>query len=146
MLNLWGDPVMTAHPNPAMRGLGLVLPTRVSPEQFSAVDDALVRIGSPIGMPDKKLDGIEMDDFQYNRLLTIYGKELGAQMQIMETMLNPGFSLQSLKDQQQTVQRVHSRLMQAAKMQLKQEYPDLQAKIEELQELRKANGLYYKPD
>ena len=146
MLNLWADPVMTAHPNPAMRGLGLVLPTRVSPEQFSAVDDALVRIGSPIGMPDKKLDGIEMDDFQYNRLLTIYGKELGAQMQIMETMLNPGFSLQSLKDQQQTVQRVHSRLMQAAKMQLKQEYPDLQAKIEELQELRKANGLYYKPD
>jgi hypothetical protein len=146
MLNLWGDPVMTAHPNPAMRGLGLVLPTRVSPEQFSAVDDALVRIGSPIGMPDKKLDGIEMDDFQYNRLLTIYGKELGAQMQIMETMMNPGFALQSLKDQQQTVQRVHSRLMEAAKMQLKQEYPGLQFKIDELNALRDANGLYYKPD
>ena len=137
---------MTAHPNPAMRGLGLVLPTRVSPEQFSAVDDALVRIGSPIGMPDKKLDGIEMDDFQYNRLLTIYGKELGAQMQIMETMMNPGFALQSLKDQQQTVQRVHSRLMEAAKMQLKQEYPGLQFKIDELNALRDANGLYYKPD
>ena len=44
------------------------------------------------------------------------------------------------------MQRVHSRLMQAAKMQLKQEYPDLQFKIEELNALRDANGLYYKPD
>ncbi len=146
MLNLWGDPVMNAHPNPAMRGLGLVLPTRVSPEQFSAIDDALVRIGSPVGMPEKKLDGIEMDDFQYNRLLTIYSKELGAQMRLMETIMNPGFGLMSLKHQQQTVQRVHSTLMQAAKMQLKTEYPDLQFKIEELNALQDANGLYYKPD
>lgn len=141
-LTLWGDPIMRGQGKP----MELVLPTRVSPDQFSEVDDALLRLGSPVGMPDKKLEGIEMDSFQYNRLLTIYGKELNAKQLIMETIIAPGFDLMSLKDQQQTLQRVHSKLMQQAKMQLKQEYPDLQAKIEELDTLRDANGLYYKPD
>lgn len=146
MLNLWGDPVMSGHPDPAVRAASLVLPTRVSPEQFSPVDDALVRLGSPIGMPEKKLDGIEMDDFQYNRLLTIYGKEMNAQLQILEILSNPGFDLMSLKDQQQSLQRVHSEIMSKAKQQLKLEFPDLQMKIDELNALRDANGLYYKPD
>jgi hypothetical protein len=61
-------------------------------------------------------------------------------------MMNPGFDLLSLKDKQQSVQRVHSKLMGAAKLQLKDEFPGLSAKIEELDALRDANGLYYKPD
>jgi hypothetical protein len=97
-------------------------------------------------MPDKKLNGIEMDDVQYNRLLFIYGKELNAQQEIFDHMMNPGFDLLSLKDKQQSVQRVHSKLMGAAKLQLKDEFPGLSAKIEELDALRDANGLYYKPD
>ena len=140
-LNLWGDPVLTSRGNP----MELVLPTRVSPAQFSLVDDALVRIGSPVGMPDKKIDGVEMTAEQYNRLLTIYGKELPSKQGIMDVMLSPGFTLLSLDDQQKTVQSVHSKYMQAAQGQLKQEDPALQARIAELQELRKANGLYYKP-
>lgn len=140
-LNLWGDPVLTSRGNP----MELVLPTRVSPAQFSLVDDALVRIGSPVGMPDKKVDGVEMTAEQYNRLLTIYGKELPSKQGIMDVMLSPGFTLLSLDDQQKTVQSVHSKYMQAAQSQLKQEDPALQARIAELQELRKANGLYYKP-
>jgi len=43
------------------------------------------------------------------------------------------------------VQRVHSRFMDVAKKQLIAEDPTLKAKIDELMELRKANGLYYKP-
>jgi hypothetical protein len=61
-------------------------------------------------------------------------------------MQTPGFDLLSLDDQQKTVQRVHSKYMDAAKNQLKLEDPRLQIKIDELQELRKANGLYYKPE
>jgi hypothetical protein len=140
-LNLWGDTVLTSRGNP----MELVLPTRVSPAQFSAVDDALVRIGSPVGMPDKKIDGVEVTAEQYNRLLTIYGKELPSKQGIMDVMMSPGFTLLSLDDQQRTVQSVHSKYMQAAQSQLKQEDPALQARIAELQELRKANGLYYKP-
>lgn len=141
-LNLWGDPIQQG------RGMWyeMVLPTKVSPQQFSEVDDALVRIGSPVGMPERKVDGIEMSAQQYNRLLTIYGKELPAKDQILQTMQMPGFDLLSLDDQQKTVQRVHSHFMDLAKKQLKAEDPTLMLKVDELKELRKANGLYYKPD
>jgi len=140
-LNLWGDPIIQSRGKP----YELVLPTKVSPAQFSEVDDALVRIGSPVGMPERKIDGVEMDAFQYNRLLSIYGKELPSKDAIMEVINTPGFDLMSLDDQQKSVQRIHSRLMDAAKKQLITEDPALKAKIDELQELRKANGLYYKP-
>jgi hypothetical protein len=141
-LNLWGDPVLQSRGNP----LEIVLPTKVSPQQFSEVDDALVRLGSPVGMPERKLQGVEMDAVQYNRLLTIYGKEMPAKDAILQTILTPGFDLMTLDDQQKTIQRVHSQFMDMAKKQLLQEDPTLQIKIDELEELRKANGLYYKPD
>jgi hypothetical protein len=141
-LNLWGEPTKSG----TGAAYELVLPTRVTPQQFSEVDDLLVRMGSPIGMPERKIDGVEMDAFQYNRLLTIYGKELPAKQEILGVMQTPGFDLLSLDDQQKTVQRVHSKFMDAARQQLKSEEPSLQAKIDELKELRKANGLYYKPD
>jgi hypothetical protein len=141
-LNLWGEPTKSG----TGAAYELVLPTRVTPQQFSEVDDALVRLGSPIGMPERKIDGVEMDAFQYNRLLTIYGKELPAKQEILNIMQTPGFDLLSLDDQQKTVQRVHSKFMDVAKQQLKSEEPSLQARIDELKELRKANGLYYKPD
>jgi hypothetical protein len=141
-LNLWGEPTKS--------GTGavyeLVLPTRVTSVQFSEVDDRLVRMGSPIGMPDRKIDNIELDAFQYNRLLTIYGQELPSKQEILNIMQMPGFDLMSLDDQQKTVQRVHSKFMDAAKNMLKSEDTGLQVKIDELNELRKANGLYYKPN
>jgi hypothetical protein len=141
-LNLWGDETKSG----TGAAYELVLPTRVTPQQFSEVDDALVRLGSPIGMPDRKIDGVEVDAFQYNRLLTIYGKELPSKQEILNIMQTPGFDLLSLDDQQKTVQRVHSKYMDVAKNQLKSEDINLQAKIDEIKELRKANGLYYKPD
>ena len=140
-LNLWGDTIQ--------QGQGamyeLVLPTRVSPDQFSEVDDLLVQIGSPVGMPDRKLQGVELSAEQYNRLLTIYGKETPAKEELLRTMTMPGFDLLSVDDQQKTVQRVHSQFMDAAKKQLMAEDPVLAAKIDEVEELRKAYGNYYKP-
>jgi len=141
-LNLWGDPTKSG----TGAAYELVLPTRVTPQQFSEVDDALVRMGSPIGMPERKIDGVELDAFQYNRLLTIYGKELPAKQEILNIMRTPGFDLLSLDDQQKTVQRVHSKFMDVARNILRTEDIGLQVKIDELKELRKANGLYYKPD
>lgn len=141
-LNLWGDPIMQGQGKP----WEIVLPTKVSPAQFSEVDDALVRLGSPVGMPERKVDGIEMEAAQYNRLLTIYGKELPSRTAILDTIKTPGFDLLPLDDQQKAIQSVHSKYMDAARRQLKAEDPTLSAKILGLDELRKANGLYYKPD
>jgi hypothetical protein len=141
-LNLWGDPVL--------RGTGaayeLILPTRVTKDNFSEVDDMLVRMGSPVGMPDRKIRGIEMDSVQYNRLLTIYGKELSAKDALLSVMTGPGFDMLSLDDQQKITQRIHSQYMELARNQLLTEFPELGLKIGDLDEARKAQGLYYKPD
>jgi hypothetical protein len=141
-LNLWGDETKS--------GTGalyeMVLPTRVTPQQFSEVDDALVRLGSPIGMPSRKVDGIEMNATQYNRLLSIYGKDLPSKDELLSTMQTPGFDKLSKDDQQKTVQRVHSMYMGRARTILMSEFPLLQKKIDNLNESRKVNGLYYKPD
>jgi hypothetical protein len=156
-LNLWGDPKMQANADPTMRILGMVLPTRVSPDQFSDVDDELVRLGSPIGMPDPKVGfqigqgegaisgNVELNANQRHRLLTIYGKETNAKDDILRLIRTPGFDLLSKADQQQQVQRLHSKYMNIAKMQLMSEDPGIEAKIIELNELRQAHGNYYKP-
>ena len=141
-LNLWGDETKSGTGS----AYEMVLPTRVTPQQFSEVDDLLVRMGSPIGMPDNKIDGVEIDAFQRNRLLTIYGKELPSKEAILTVMQMPGFDLLSLDDQQKTVQNTHSKYMAMATSQLKSESPQLQAKIDELKELKKSRGLFYKPD
>jgi hypothetical protein len=141
-LNLWADERKSGQG----KMYEMVLPTRVSPEQFSEVDDILVRMGSPVGMPDRKIKGIEMDAVQYNRLLTIYAKELNAKDALLSVMTGPGFDMLSLDDQQKMTQRVHSQYMDLARNQLLTEFPELGLKIGDLEEARKAQGLYYKPD
>lgn len=140
-LNLWGDPVLQGRGNV----YEMVLPTRVSPVQFSVVDDLLVRMGSPIGMPDRKLDGVELDATQYNRLLTIYGKELNAKGELEQLLSMPGFDLLPLDEQQKAVRSAHDKLINAARSQLRSEDPTLDVKVMDLEELRRANGMFYKP-
>lgn len=140
-LTLWGDPVQQGQG----AAYELVLPTRVTRQNFSQVDDLLVRMGSPVGMPERKIQGVELTAEQYNRLLTIYGKETDAKRQLLDTMTSAGFQQLNLDDQQKFVQRVHSRFMDEARQRLIGEYPDIQMKIDDLTEARKAQGIYYKP-
>jgi hypothetical protein len=153
-LNLWGDTQKRSQSNP----FELISPTRVSSEQFSEVDDLLVEIQSPIGVPDRKTsftvgqgDGaisttIELSPEQRNRLLTIYGKETDAKDSILQTMKMPGYDMLRLDDKQKIVQKVHSKFMDIAKRQLMMEYPEIQDKIIETKELQGERGIYYKPN
>jgi hypothetical protein len=153
-LNLWGDAQKRSQGNP----FELISPTKVSSEQFSEVDDLLVEIQSPIGVPDRKTsftvgqgDGamsttIELSPEQRNRLLTIYGKETDAKDAILQTMKMPGYDMLRLDDKQKIVQKVHSEYMNRAKRQLMMEYPEIQDKIIETKELQGERGIYYKPD
>lgn len=140
-LNLWGDPMKSG----TGAAYEMFLPTKVSPEQFSEVDDLLVRIISPIGKPDRKIDGVELSPVQYNRLITIYGKELPSKDQILVTMQTPGFDRLSLTDQQKFVQVVHSKYMNMAREQLLLENPEIQAKIDERKDLKNDRVNFYKP-
>ena len=153
-LNLWGDTIKRSQGNP----LEMVLPTKVSPDQFSEVDDLLVSIGSPIGVPDRKTSftigsgddsissPIELSPEQYNRLLSIYGKETPAKQAILDTMNMPGFDRLPLDQKQKLIQKMHSQFMSFAKKKLIVEYPEIQDKIMDIGEARQSYGIYYKPD
>lgn len=144
-LNLWGDPILQGQG----KAYEMVLPTRVSPGQFSMTDDILVQLGSPIGMPQRKVNGVELDANQYNRLLTIYGKELkvngmDAKTAIYDMATSPGFNRQNLDDQQRLIRMVHDQYMEAARKTLVMEDPALQLKIQQMDMKKDAFGLFYK--
>jgi hypothetical protein len=89
---------------------------------------------------------VELSPEQYNRLLTIYGKETDAKQTILDTMTMPGFDLLPLDQKQKMVQKVHSKYMGFAKQKLMSEYPEIQDKIMDIGEARQSFGIYYKPD
>jgi len=101
-------------------------------------------MGSPIGMPSKKLSGVELDANQYNQLITIYSQELDAKQLILDKIRAPGMDSLSLEGRQQQVQQTHSKLMTAAQQILKSRDLDLQEKILEFETNREVQGLYYK--
>jgi hypothetical protein len=145
-LNMWGDE--------RKEGQGkfyeMVLPTRVSPEQFSEADDILVRLGSPLSVKGfDKVDGVELTAEERNRYKQIYGKEVvssGRDIKgaIVEMAYTPGFDTLPLDQQQENVKAVHRKYQDAAKQLLLSESPDLVARIEKLKANREAFGIYYK--
>jgi hypothetical protein len=145
-LNMWGD-VSTDGQG---KGYEMILPTRVSPEQFSPADDILVRLGGPIGVKSfDRIDGVELTGEQRNRFKQIYGKEimvggLGIKDTIVEMANNPGFELLPLDSQQKNIKNIHELFTAKAKDQLIMEMPEISQKIEKLKANREAFGLYYK--
>lgn len=145
-LNMWGD----ARQEGQGKGYEMVLPTRVSPEQFSEADDILVRLGSPLSVKSfDKVDGVELTATERNRFKELYGKGVvsagrDVKMAIVEMATTPGFDLLPLDQQQQNIKNVHEQYAKAAREMLKLENPELQMKIEKLKANREAFGIYYK--
>jgi hypothetical protein len=145
-LNMWGDAKMQGQG----KGYEMILPTRVSPEQFSPADDILVRLGGPIGVKSfERVDGVELTGEQRNRFKQIYGQEivvggLGIKDSIVEMANAPGFELLPLDSQQKNIKHIHEMYVKAAKDQLIMENPEITNKIEKLKANREAFGLYYK--
>lgn len=145
-LNMWGDERKEGQG----KAYEMVLPTRVSPEQFSEADDILVRLGSPLSVKGfDKVDGVELTAAERNRFKQIYGKEVVSagrdiKAAIVETAYTPGFDLLPLDAQQENIKSIHRKYMDAAKMILLSESPELGLRIEKLKANREAFGIYYK--
>lgn len=145
-LNLWGD----ARSQGQGKAYEMVLPTRVSPEQFSEADDILVRLGSPLSVKGfNKVDGVDLTAEERNRYKEIYGKGVvtdgrDIKAAIVEMAYTPGFDTLPLDQQQENVKAVHRKYQQIAKDMLLSESPDLVARIEKLKANREAFGIYYK--
>lgn len=145
-LNMWGDERKEGQG----KAYEMVLPTRVSPEQFSEADDILVRLGSPLSVKGfDKVDGVELTATERNRFKQIYGKEVVSagrdiKSAIVEMAMTPGFDMLPLDQQQENIKAVHRKYADAAKSMLLMETPDLQMRIEKLKANREAFGIYYK--
>lgn len=139
-LNLWGDTDMSG------RGAAdeLIMPTRVTFGQFSPVDDELFQLGSPISMPTRVIDGVELDSRQYNQLLTIYAKELGAKQQLTELISTPGYTILRNGVKQQVIKKTHEELISNARKILVSRDPVLQNKIQVLKNMKQDN-IFAKP-
>jgi len=128
----------------------MVLPTKVSPEQFSPADDVLVRLGSPLSVKSfAKVDGVELNAKERNRFKEIYGKEIvvggmGIKEAIVEMANTPGFEMLPLDQQQENIKHIHEQYAKAAKQTLLMESPELVQRIEKLKANREAFGIYFK--
>lgn len=134
-LNLWGDVDISGRGSPDE----LILPTRVSPGQFSEIDNELFQLGSPISMPSRAVDGVEITGVQYNQLLTIYSKELNAKEELTNLIYTPGYALLRDGIKQAQLRKVHDRVMGIARDILVSRDPELQLKIQELKQLKLDN-------
>lgn len=145
-LNMWGD----ARQEGQGRIMETVLPTRVSPAQFSPADDVLVRLGSPLSIKSfAKVDGVELNPVERNRFKEIYGKEvvvggMGIKDAIVQMANTPGFELIALDQQQENIKNIHEQYAKAAKQMLLMESPELVQRIEKLKANREAFGIYFK--
>lgn len=145
-LNMWGDPRQDGQG----KAYEMVLPTRVSPEQFSPADDVLVRLGSPLSIKSfNKVNGVELNPVERNRFKEIYGKEItvggmGIKEAIVEMANTPGFELIPLDQQQENIKSLHEQYAKVAKQTLLMESPELVQRIEKLKANREAFGIYFK--
>jgi hypothetical protein len=139
-LNLWGEVVQ--------QGKGelqeLVMPTRVTAGEFAPVDQVLFELGSPITMPKREINGIELRADQYNQLITIYAKEFNAKQVLTNLIYTPGFTILRDGVKQQQLSKTHDQLMDAARKTLISRDPELRNKMAEL-EAKKLDNMFAKP-
>jgi hypothetical protein len=135
-LNRWAEPDMEI--DPARPWLGFT-GIRTSESKMQPVDRLLISLQMPLGMPQRAItkDGvtIKLEPDEYNRLLYIYAKEIefggmGVQEFLVKNGLDPSFELLPLDQQQSLIKQWDERFMDAARAQLFDENPALQAKLE----------------
>jgi hypothetical protein len=138
-LNLWGEVNMSG------RGAldELILPTRVTFGQFSPIDDELFQLGSPLSMPTRSVDGVELNAFQYNKLIKIYADELNAKQELTNLIYAPGYTILRNGVKQSLLRNTHSKLVSAARQILVSRDPELQIAIQDLKQ-RKQDNIFAK--
>ena len=139
-LNLWGGVDMSGRGSPDE----LILPSRVSPGQFSEIDDELFQLGSPINMPGYAVNGVEITAQQRNSLISIYANELNAKQELTNLIYAPGYALLRNGIKQAQLSKTHDKLMSVARDILVSRDPELQMKIQELKQF-KLDSMFAKP-
>lgn len=140
-LNEWAEPITVGDGT----AWDFLSPVKIKNSKFAPVDDEIMRLGGGFAPTKKKLDGVDLNALQYNRILELtnqfdgYGRLPGTKGYDAATTLLP--TLQSLisskdysllptnEDRQQAISNVVGMFRKAARQQLLKEDPYLAAKI-----------------
>jgi hypothetical protein len=136
-LNRWGDVEETIDPNNPMLGL---LGVRTSSSKWQEVDRVIASLGLPLAEPERSvtMNGatVKLDTEQYNKLLTIYAKELkmdgrNVQQQIVFTAKQDFFQSAPFDQKQEYIRMIDRKFMTIARRLLIERSPTLQMKLQE---------------
>lgn len=146
-LNRWAEPVHHGEGN----WWEMVSPIRIKPAHQREVDRVWLDVGLPLSMPSRFVSfndvRAELTPAQYNRLLTIYAKELtvngeGVQEAIVKAATDPGFDRLDRAQQQTLLRAIDERYLDAARKSLLVEDGTLQMNLERRRDKAGTYGLY----
>ena len=143
-LNLWGEEIKSGDGKP----FEMFLPTRVTRSQYSPVDDHLVSIGSPISMPSRIIQDVELTPKQYNQLIKYYNNPkpngISTKARFLQLITDPGYARSTVFVKQTNIRDLHNAMMTAARALLIQNDAELQQKIQEMSDKKMEKGLFFR--
>lgn len=146
-LNMWGEPIVLSG------GLGpdMMSPVYTSSLKHDVVDDEIVKIGLPLSMPGKYIQGVELDGEEFNRYVELSaGIGLPGGLGELKPLLEKTMSTSSYIRQTDgadggkalIIRTMVNNYRQVAREQMKIEFPELKMRIDqELFEKQEALGL-----
>jgi len=147
-LNRWAEPELEIDPaRPWLSNVGI----RTNESKMQEVDRVLISLRMPLAMPPRAIekDGarVKLDTAQYNRLLTIYAKEITnngktVQQAIVDIAKDPAFATLGLDEQQAYIKEIDESYMKRARDLLLQEDISIQVKLEAEAFRKGSSGLY----
>jgi hypothetical protein len=147
-LNRWAEPELEIDPaRPWLSNVGI----RTNESKMQEVDRVLISLRMPLAMPPRAIekDGarVKLDTSQYNRLLTIYAKEITnngktVQEAIVARAKDPAFATLGLDEQQAYIKDIDESYMKRARDLLLQEDISIQVKLEAEAFRKGSSGLY----
>ena len=147
-LNLWGQEEMA--------GNGwfteILLPTRVSKENYSYVDDYFAALSSPINMPSPRIQGVELTANQYHDYIKLYNaieiNGMNPRAFFGYTITQPFFQALNYDQKQNHLSTIHNQFLEQARMKMVGNdnnpglYPDLLEKINKLNNEKAIKGRF----
>lgn len=117
--NLWGDEVKLGQG----KWVDHVNPFYISPRKYAPVDVEMVRLGSPVQLPERRIAAVRLDARQYSRLVELQGKGVVidgmTQKEAMQRTINSTFYIDATDDQKtQMIRNVHADYLDEARRQL----------------------------
>ena len=147
-LNLWGQEEMAGNGWFAE----MLLPTRVSKENYSFVDDYLASLSSPINMPSPRIQGVELTANQYHDYIKLYNAVeidgMSPRAFFAYTITQPFFKALDYDQKQTHLSTIHNEFLQQARMKMVGNddnpglYPDLLQKINKLKNEKAIKGRF----